>query len=99
MSPMFHGVEKVAQGRLDLYNLVTHHPDATFFVRYEGEDLDEYSICTNDILVIDRSVEARVGNIIVAQQENDFVVLKYDGRVASDAILWGVISYVVHSLV
>jgi len=28
---MFHGVEKVAQSRLDLYELVAHHPDATFF--------------------------------------------------------------------
>jgi|AntAceMinimDraft_5_1070358.scaffolds.fasta_scaffold04832_3 DNA polymerase V len=96
---MFHGVEKVAQSRLDLYELVAHHPDATFFVSYKGDDLDEYSIYKNDVLVIDRSVEAKVGTIIVAQQDNDFTIMRYDAQVHSETVLWGVVSYVIHSLV
>ena len=51
MSPMFHSTIDNPDGdikasdnksgdnknsRLDLYNLVSHHPEATFFIKYQG---------------------------------------------------------------
>jgi len=84
--------------RLDLYNLVTHHLDATFFARYEGTDLDDLNIYTNDVLVIDKSIKPIDGKIAVLIKDGEFSVEKISSKSPTDGELdiWGVVSYVIH---
>lgn len=97
MSPMFQSVENVNRDRLDLYDLVTHHPDATFFAKYEGVDLLDFGIKKGDVLVVDRSVDPQRGNIVVAVCDEDFIVMQL-GDVRESVEVWGVIIFVIHKL-
>lgn len=59
---------------LDLNEHLVRHPAATFFVRVQGESMREAGIHSGDILVVDRSLGAANGNIVVAMLDGDFTV-------------------------
>ena len=72
--PLFSG--KVAAGfpspaddyvekNLDLNELLVQKPATTFFVRAQGESMLGAGIHPNDILVVDRSLEAVPGKIVI----------------------------------
>ncbi|UML92130.1 translesion error-prone DNA polymerase V autoproteolytic subunit [Shewanella xiamenensis] len=59
---------------LDLNELCIKHPAATFFVRVLGDSMIDAGIFNNDVLVVDRSLEANHGNIVVAAINGEFTV-------------------------
>lgn len=69
-SPAEDYVEKT----LDLNELCIEHPAATFFVRVQGESMIEAGIYPEDVLVVDRSLRARHGDIIIASLESEMTV-------------------------
>lgn len=54
------------QNPLDLEELIVRRPAATFYVRAEGNAMKKSGICDGDILVVDRSIHATDGNIVIA---------------------------------
>lgn len=62
------------QARLSLDELIIRNPSATFFVKVEGHSMTDAGIYPNDILVVDRSKEARPFDVIVAILEGAFTV-------------------------
>lgn len=63
-------VEKI----LDINDLVVKNPASTFFVRVEGDSMTGAGIFSGDVLVIDRSKEAKDGLIVVAAVNGELVV-------------------------
>ena len=59
---------------LDLNDLVVKHPAATFFVRVDGHSMIDAGIDSDDVLVVDRSVEPGENSIVVAIVDGDFTV-------------------------
>lgn len=59
---------------LDLNELCIEHPSATFFVRVEGHSMIEAGIYPRDVLVVDCSLQARSGDIVVARLFDEFTV-------------------------
>src|SRR5690606_24951578 len=59
---------------LDLNELRICQPAATFFVRAEGESMTGAGIFPNDVLVVERSVSARHGDIGIASVEREMTV-------------------------
>lgn len=59
---------------LDLNDLLVENPTATFFVRVSGDSMEGAKIFSGDVLVIDRSIEAKVGMIVVAAVYGELVV-------------------------
>lgn len=59
---------------LDLNDLLIDNPTATFFVRVAGDSMEGAGIFDGDILVVDRSVEAVDGKIVVAAVFGELVV-------------------------
>lgn len=59
---------------LNVHDLLVTHEAATFFVRVEGDSMEGAGIFSGDYLVVDRSVEARVGKIVVAAVNGELVV-------------------------
>lgn len=53
---------------------VIQNPIATFFVRAMGHSMTEFGIRNGDLLVVDRSIEAREGHVIVAFLDGDTLV-------------------------
>ncbi len=69
-------------GNLDLNNLCIRHPAATYFIRARGESMVDAGIADGDILVVDRSLSPRNGDIIIAELDGAFTV-KYFEKHAS----------------
>ncbi len=51
---------------LDLNELCIKHPEATFFVRVQGDSMLEAGILHGDVLLIDRSIDAKHDDIVIA---------------------------------
>lgn len=51
---------------LDLNELCIRHPAATYFVRASGDSMTEVGIFAGDMLVVDRSLQAKHGDIVIA---------------------------------
>lgn len=102
---------------LDLNDLLVKHPVSTYYLRVEGDSMTGAGINTGDIIVVDKSLEPRHGDIVVAAVEGDFTLkrLKKQGRQAwlmaenpnyqpialheaTDAALWGVVTFVIHKV-
>ncbi|MBK6742638.1 MAG: translesion error-prone DNA polymerase V autoproteolytic subunit [Hydrogenophilales bacterium] len=58
--------EDYAQGRLDLNDYLVEHEAATFYVRVEGHSMTGAGILDGDIIAVDRSLEPRQGDVVVA---------------------------------
>ena len=62
------------EGRLDLNDHLIRNPSATFFVRVTGDSMVDAGIYSGDILVVDRSLEAKDGNIVIAVIDGELTV-------------------------
>jgi DNA polymerase V len=60
--------------KLDLNELLIPHPTSTFFVRVAGDSMTNAGINNGDILVVDRSIEATSGKIIIAIVNGELTV-------------------------
>jgi DNA polymerase V len=66
--------EQYVEQALDLNELLVKHPAGTFFVRAGGDSMVPAGIMPGDILVVDRSLEAADGNIVIAAVDGEFTV-------------------------
>lgn len=66
--------EQYVESALDLNELLVKHPSSTFFVRAAGDSMVGAGIQSGDVLVVDRSLEATDGSIIIASVDNEFTV-------------------------
>ncbi len=62
------------EDRLDLNEHLVAHPNATFYVRVSGESMQNAGIQDGDTLVVDRSLEARNDDIVIAALNGEFTV-------------------------
>lgn len=62
---------------LDLHELLVEHPAATFFVRARGDSMVGAGIQSGDMLIVDRSLHAASGAIVVARIDGEFTVKRF----------------------
>jgi DNA polymerase V len=71
-------------GRIDLNRDLVKHPLATFYVRVEGVSMEPRIHC-GELLVVDRMVATKDGDIVVARLGQEFTVkrlrIEEDGRI------------------
>lgn len=69
------------EDKLDLNEYLVAHPNATFYVRVSGESMINAGIQDGDTLVVDRSLEAKNNDVVVATINGEFTVkrLVYQG--------------------
>ena len=72
---------------LDFNRDLIKHPEATFYGRVDGDSMEEASICHGDIAVIDRSLEPRNGDVIVAYINNEFTIKYLDLKNKKDGYI------------
>ena len=76
--------EDYAQKRLDINEYLVRNPISTIFFTVKGDSMQEADIFDGDILVVDRSIEAAHGHIVVAFVNGERLVKRLsirDGRV------------------
>lgn len=59
---------------LDLNRALIRHPAATFYARVKGSSMTEAGILDGDLLVIDKSLEPKNGDIAVCFLDGEFTV-------------------------
>lgn len=72
-SPALDSIQK----KLDLNEYLIEHPAATFFVRVQGDSMQDADIDSGDVLVIDRSLEATHNDIVLAVIDSEFTVKRF----------------------
>ncbi|HMQ48601.1 MAG TPA: translesion error-prone DNA polymerase V autoproteolytic subunit [Saprospiraceae bacterium] len=83
--PLFAGVsagfpspaDDYLEEELDLNDYLIKNPEATFFVRVTGDSMIRAGIYQDDILIVDCSLQARSGDVIVALIDGEFTVKRW----------------------
>jgi DNA polymerase V len=74
--------------RIDLNEALIRHPQATFVMRAAGDAMVDAGIWDNDVLVVDRAVEAAHGHVVVAKFDGELIcrrLVKAEGVVALES--------------
>ena len=76
---------------LDLNELLMPHPAASFFYRVRGSDLERDGLPHDAILVVDRSVTPKPGQLVVADRDGARLVCRLP-KSAEDLLVWGTVT-------
>lgn len=63
---------------LDLVDHLVQHPSATFYVRAKGESMMRHGIYDGDLLIVDRSLEPRNGDVIIIAVDGELTCKQLD---------------------
>jgi DNA polymerase V len=66
--------------KLDLNEYLINHPAATFYCRVSGSSMEGVGIFDGDLLIVDRAVEPRHGNIVIAVVDGELTCKILDTR-------------------
>ena len=66
--------------RIDLNEHLIRNKEATFIFRVKGDSMTGIGIYEGDELLVDRSIEAKHGNIVLAVLNNEFTVKRLHRR-------------------
>ncbi len=72
---------------LDFNRDLIRNPESTFYGRVEGDSMIEAGICDGDIAVIDRSLEAQDGDIVVGYINEEFTIKYLDLKHRSEGYI------------
>jgi DNA polymerase V len=59
--------------RVDLMTQLIRHPQATYLLRVRGESMRDAGIFDNDVVMVDRAIAPRSGQVVVAVVDGEFV--------------------------
>lgn len=72
---------------LDFNREIIRHPAATFYARVVGQSMEGAGIDTGDIVVVDRALEPRDGDIVVACINGEFTLKYIDMSRSKDGVI------------
>ena len=70
--------EDYSDTKLDLNKHLIQNPNSTFFVAITGDSIVNADISSGDIAIVDRALEARNGDIILAVVDGDFTIKRLE---------------------
>lgn len=68
------------EDKLDLNEALIPHPAATFFIRASGESMQKAGISSGDLLIVDRSLTPKSGDIVIAAINGELTVKRLSIR-------------------
>jgi len=78
-----NAAENAPEIPLDLNTLLIKHPASTFYMRVDGDSMRDMGIHSGDLIIIDKSLETRSGDVVVAYIDGEFTLkqfIKLDNR-------------------
>ena len=70
--------DNCAERRIDLNEQLVRNKPATFFLRVSGDAMINAGIFSGDMLIVDRSLKAANGKIIVAVLNGEMLIRRYE---------------------
>ncbi len=68
--------EEYIEPGIDLNEHLIKNPISTFFLRVKGNSMKNIGIQNNDLLIVDRSIDAKPGHIVIAIIDGEFILKK-----------------------
>jgi DNA polymerase V len=62
---------------IDLNEMLVHNKPATYFFRMNSDAMEPSGIFKHDVLIVDRSIKAASGKVIVAAVNGELIVRRY----------------------
>ena len=75
------------ESRLSLDEHFVQRPEATFFLRVQGDSMVGAGIHDGDLLIVDKSLEPRHGSIVIAEVHGELTVKKLYRKIGEIALL------------
>jgi DNA polymerase V len=72
--------EDHAGKHIDLFERLNTHPQATYFMRVSGLSMMDAGISEGDVIVVDRAIKPKSGQIVVAVIDGEFTVKQLSMR-------------------
>ncbi len=66
-----------ANERINIIGELTPHPDTTYYARVSGDSMCDAGLLDGDIIIIDKSLEPRNGDFIIAAVEGEFTLKEF----------------------
>lgn len=63
--------------RIDLARMMTPHPDTSFYAHVVGDSMRDAGILDGDVVVVDRSLEPKDGDFIIAFIDNEYTLKEF----------------------
>jgi len=63
--------------RVNILNKIVKNPSSTFLVRTKGNSMEEKGIQDGDILVVDKSLQAKNNSVVIAYIDGEFTVKRF----------------------
>ncbi len=67
------------------------HPAATFFVKVEGDDMEDHCIYKGDTLIIDRSLTPEKNSTVIVVIDGELTVRHFSTNDSEEATIRGVV--------
>ena len=71
--------------RIDMTHEMTPNPDTTFYARVEGDSMRDAGILDGDVVVVDRSLEPKNGDFIIAYIDDEYTLKEFKLDPANDS--------------
>jgi len=74
------GFPSPADDAHEMFDVVSHivrHPASTFFMKVAGDSMTGAGIFDGDLIVVDRSLEVKSGDIVVAVLDGEFTIKRF----------------------
>ena len=71
------------ENKLDLNEYLIKHPAATFIVKAKGPSMTDAGILSGDLLIVDRSIDPKSNDIVIASIFGDLTVKKLQKKAKS----------------
>lgn len=81
---------------LDLAKLLVRHPSSTFYLRVDGDSGQDHGIFDQDIIVVDRSLEAKKSDLVIWWDEAGFAI-SLASHLGKGVVPWGIITHTIHA--
>ena len=75
------------------------NPAATFFVKVDGDGMEEHGIFKGDTLIIDRSLNTEKNSLVIVVIDGELTVRHFSSIDSEDATVWGVVRGSVRDLI
>ena len=73
---------------IDLNRELIRHRDATFFARVKGDSMIDAGYTPGDLLVVDRALEPKDGDVVVAFVDGGFTIKELNLTERSKGVVW-----------
>lgn len=84
--------------RIDLNAVLVSNTDATFYIRVVDDANTDLGIVKNDVLIVDKSLTPKTGQLAVVILEGTFQIVRFESGFAEEVNVWGVITYIIKSV-